>query len=1014
MSPGVNNASSLHDVEALFQGSFTSRQSLKPGRDVQRLLLLLLAAVLGLYLLALVTALLANASGTGFLQMFFLNPLATLETIGKLTLLISLSLVGAYNAGVRRDALILLIIAQLTTVAALLWLSLAFPASPGFPDLHAYLLPNAILDGIPLCVLSAMLLTIPSRLTGAGIIQETNSPASRFLRLLLLVYGVVFLAFTLTIVIFRSVLPVTTGIAAVVGGPDPLLVNIVTEYGTLAALSFFLYRRSSLRKYFLPVLILNLGVGVITSGLFALCGDTAISMGNYMAVRVSWIMPAHLMLSGVALSLLLWLRKLQYRVDYQITALGPDSAECVMSLHQAFRETSQKPRESIREILVRIDEYIVGIRGRQRGIIAFPFWIVEYILPVFAGLRPPFSTMSRDEQRWMLRRYVIRPNYERARALIPAVADAMFMMGDSVHSLLTFGYFSSSSGQAFVGYVLPNGRERLQADIAVKRPPEADQPTRLPESLKDPAGRKPAVTGTPFLITPRVAIPDPPRELPSEVDYCIIGSGAAGGVIAYRLGVQKGKRNSICVLERGGYYSPLQHFDDDELQMVRTLYADGGLQTTQGLDFTILQGQCVGGSTVINNALCFEMPEVSMNEWNSFGIDAPALIKHYDRVAGEIHIEDLTSESVNSRVEDLFTRGVEAYNATYDPAGRLSPARRMKGNFSNCVGCGLCNIGCRLQRKLSVLETYLPWAQARGVAVIPNAGAVKCDTVDAGGRRKVTSVLVRKANGDLHVLRINKALIVAAGAIASSRFLMRSNIGGGSVGKGLACNYAFPLIAEFDRTVDAFDGLQMTMFAAPEAHEAVFETTFNPPGTQSVMIAQYFDHHERMMKAYRNSLVIIALVGSDPGGSVSPKRSLLYGRAVEWEQTPDEIARIKNAFTTGVRIARSAGATRVLLPSLPSLEVQCDSTTESLMERFHSVINDRKYFRFATPHPQGGNMMAADSFDQRVVGTDFRVRDCENIYVCDASVFPRGIRVNPQWTIMALASAAGDRIAEET
>ena len=55
-----------------------------------------------------------------------------------------------------------------------------------------------------------------------------------------------------------------------------------------------------------------------------------------------------------------------------------------------------------------------------------------------------------------------------------------------------------------------------------------------------------------------------------------------------------------------------------------------------------------------------------------------------------------------------------------------------------------------------------------------------------------------------------------------------------------------------------------------------------------------------------------------------------------------------------------------------------------------------------------------EGVDERVVDTDFRVRDCENLYVSDASVFPRGIRVNPQWTIMAVASAAARRIAETT
>ena len=1014
MSPGANGA--LEGVEVLFRDSLSSRQSLKPGRGISWLLLLILAITLTLHLLAVIVVLILNVQEGALPGMFFLNPLATAETISKLVLLISLALVGAYNDDIRRPVVWLLVAAQFIAVGSLLGLFLVFPPGTVYPGHHAALVPNAILDGIPLCVLFVMALTIRSSGDDASIVQDPDpqTPASRLVRLLLLVYGIVFSSVAVTAIAARTLLPQASVLASIAGGPDPLLANVITEYLTLGAICFLVSGRASLRKYFIPVLMLCLTAGVVTSLIGVLQGDTIIVTGDNLVVRVTWIMPLHLILDVVALAALIWLRRLQYRIDYQITALGPGSAECVMSLHRAFRETAQKPGESVRDTLQRIDEYIVGIRGRQRGIIAFPFWMVEYVFPVLALFRPPFSTMSRAEQRWMLRRYVIRPGYERARALIPALADGMFMIGDSVHSLLTFAYFSSSSGQAEAGYVLPNARQRLQPDIAVVRPPEADQPLPLPRSLDDPVGRKPPGAGAPFLLTPRVSVPDPAPALPSEADYCIIGSGAAGGVLAYRLAVARGGRDSICVLEKGGHYSPVQHFNEDEMQMVRMLYADGGLQTTQSLDFTILQGQCVGGSTVINNALCFEMPEVSKREWRGFGIDADGLSAHYDRVAAEINIGELTAESVNHRVEDLFSHGVDGYNATVDPANQLSPAHRMRGNFSNCVGCGLCNIGCRRLRKMSVLETYIPWSEARGVTVIPNAGAVRCTTVSSGAARRVTSVLVRKSNGDVQTLRINKALIVSAGAIASSRFLMRSEVGGQHVGQDLSCNYAFPLIVEFDREVDAFDGLQMTLFAAPGNHECVFETTFNPPGTQSVMIAQYFDRHERMMKAYRKSMVLIALVGSDPSGSVSSQPGLLYGRDVEWNQTPDEITRIKRAFAIGTRIACEAGASRVLLPSLPVLEVPCGPSAGPVMERFNAMINDKKYFRFATPHPQGGNMMAAGTFDERVVGTDFRVRGCENLFVCDASVFPRGIRVNPQWSIMAVASSAGERIAAET
>jgi choline dehydrogenase-like flavoprotein len=45
-----------------------------------------------------------------------------------------------------------------------------------------------------------------------------------------------------------------------------------------------------------------------------------------------------------------------------------------------------------------------------------------------------------------------------------------------------------------------------------------------------------------------------------------------------------------------------------------------------------------------------------------------------------------------------------------------------------------------------------------------------------------------------------------------------------------------------------------------------------------------------------------------------------------------------------------------------------------------------------------------------VVDEQFRVHGTENLYVCDASVFPSSITVNPQLTVMALADYAAPNI----
>ncbi|HKA20340.1 MAG TPA: GMC family oxidoreductase [Blastocatellia bacterium] len=601
------------------------------------------------------------------------------------------------------------------------------------------------------------------------------------------------------------------------------------------------------------------------------------------------------------------------------------------------------------------------------------------------------------------------------RPSLPAVAEFMFKIGDIAHALVTLAFFTSGRAAAQTGYVLPDARERLQRDIAIERPPIGSEPRTFPSDQEDPRGRKPLAdtAAAAQLLVPRLGVAPGSPDIPNEIDYCIVGSGAAGAVIAYRLAMTVGKTASICLLERGSYYSPKQEFSDDEMRMIRMLYTEGGLQISRRFDFTILQGGCVGGTTVINNAVCFKMPDVSRSEWQNFGIDVSALDSHYARIAEEINIAAVGPEMVNQNVENLFTRGVDGYNLSRNGLGRISAPQRLSGNLSNCLGCGLCNIGCRRLRKLSMLETFIPWSQAHGVSVIPNVDAVQCET-ENGGRKKVTAVVIRRPNGEFQRIRVRKALIVSAGAIASSRFLMRSQVGGDSVGKGLACNFAVAPLVEFDKDINAFDGLQMTLFAAPENFDAIFETTFFPPGSHSIALPVYFDRHFAMMSSYRQAANFTALVGSDPGGTVSPKRDVLFGRAVDWNQTAQDILRIKKALATIVKISQAAGGKRVLLPTHPVLEVDLSSNVDESIKKFDRILLEKEYFNFVTAHPQGGNLMGDESIGERVVDLDFRARDCENLFVCDASIFPRGIRVNPQWTIMALASKAAKRIAENT
>ena len=69
------------------------------------------------------------------------------------------------------------------------------------------------------------------------------------------------------------------------------------------------------------------------------------------------------------------------------------------------------------------------------------------------------------------------------------------------------------------------------------------------------------------------------------------------------------------------------------------------------------------------------------------------------------------------------------------------------------------------------------------------------------------------------------------------------------------------------------------------------------------------------------------------------------------------------------------------------------------------VIRSARDLTLNSAHPQGGNAMSDDR-GYGVVNSRFQVHDRAGLYVCDASVFPTTIGINPQLTIMALADYA--------
>ena len=488
----------------------------------------------------------------------------------------------------------------------------------------------------------------------------------------------------------------------------------------------------------------------------------------------------------------------------------------------------------------------------------------------------------------------------------------------------------------------------------------------------------------------------------------MIGSGPGGAVAAYRLAcLVPGAR--IAVLERGARYSPLQDFNERELEMIAKLYKEGGVQQAKRADMIILQGECVGGSSVVNNAVCYTMPERVRASWrNDAGLELPGLDAAYAQVAGELGIGPLRNVAINQKVVARFERAVAGVNT--QPGGPLlATPEVVQVNGPSAVGDGLWNVGNKYFGKRSMLETYVPWSEARGVCVVPNATAVSMDI--SNGR--ATSVLVSTGGGDLKRIRVKRSVVVAGGVISSSHLLMNSALGL-PVGQRMSCNFALPATFEVEEPLRAFDGEQITSGARDLKNRAIFETYFNPPGAFALTVPFSMGRHTQVMARYPYLFNIGALVGSEPRGVVDRQGNLIDGQPFEWSLGPDDQSNIRFALETLLALGKEAGALRAVLPTRPGVEFDYRRDSLSL---FAQTLGARPLrmedVMLTSAHPQGGNTMAAKGSPleaKRVVDERFCVQGLENVFVTDASVFPSSLTVNPQWTILALSTLAAPHI----
>ena len=335
------------------------------------------------------------------------------------------------------------------------------------------------------------------------------------------------------------------------------------------------------------------------------------------------------------------------------------------------------------------------------------------------------------------------------------------------------------------------------------------------------------------------------------VDFVIVGSGAAGGVLAKELSVAGFE---VVVLEQGPYrtsgdfnHDEWSTFFQNELT-AHPLWNDPQTFRTSAHEQAkvrpaipaALYARTVGGSSVHFTANYWRLRESDFTERSILGpiegtgfTDWPLtygeLEPYYTMVDWQIGVSGSPGpfDAPRSRPFPmpplpikssgvLMEKGARALGLNPQPAPLAVLSRPFNGR-APCLHCGFCmGFGCEAGAKSSTLVSMIPLAEATGNCEIRPLSTVFRIESNASGR--VDSVVYMDAEGVLQAQRA-QAVILAANGAETPRLLFLSESsrhpdglgnGSGLVGKYLMCNAHAATAAWFDEPLNDYKSVQVS------------------------------------------------------------------------------------------------------------------------------------------------------------------------------------------------------------
>ncbi|MFT6629535.1 MAG: choline dehydrogenase-like flavoprotein [Flavobacteriales bacterium] len=483
-------------------------------------------------------------------------------------------------------------------------------------------------------------------------------------------------------------------------------------------------------------------------------------------------------------------------------------------------------------------------------------------------------------------------------------------------------------------------------------------------------------------------------------DAVVIGSGAGGAVAAANLAAAGLK---TVLIEAGPHVTEAQMTRDGPAFLSK-YYWEGGLRMLTGSGaFPSMAGRCLGGSTVVNSAIMFALPDWVRAAWiREEGLDGladPALDAAYARVFERTNTAPTPMNAMGKR--NLMTRDI------MDNAGL--PSAPLPRAVKGCKGSGDCLTGCAAGAKQSVDRSYLPNAIRDGLEVYTCSVADKVltdGTRAVGVTGEVVDPIGRVPLGRWTVRA--PRVFVAAGTLQTPVLLQQSGITQrGTVGGTFAAHISSYAVGVMPDVIDPWVGATQGWGAFSDRVQGLkFEALWAPTSLIAAQWGGVGDDFYAMLPDLKHACTIALVYRAKVKGRVTTRRdgmpnAKLWIPKEEMWVVMRELKRVVDSMLDlGGRYVYTG------VKGVPRHIRTPEDANALLATRIRP-----KHVTMTANHTFASCRMSASS-DRGAVDPHGKVYGMEGLWLCDASIFPSPSAVNPQATVMALSDVISRRAAE--